>query len=630
MFRNKKVLVYVLLCIISVISVFSYNYFQYKEELNSYNDYEGNLVEQMSCDIDDDVFASSVSICSFNVDANVNRLYVTYKADVEAAMFYLVVDEGEDVKTVIEDEWKTFTNNTVYTTGRVDGFKHYAEINGDLEDKELVFFDDDVEKIDEIRTDSDFNFNWMHVSAISAFLIFIITFIAFYNFFTSKIEITFLFISLFIGLILVLIIPPFSIFDEAQHFIKAYNDSIFELGDIRNTFIQQSAPLNSTTALNLGAVNRMFVSAVSSPITNIEPPTTAAPYVSLAYFANSFGISFGKIFTMNFVALYYMGKASNVIIYSILSYFLLKYTKVFKLSTFALLLLPTTLFFKAAYTLDFVVLFSLITVFLITFNVLLKGDENASKYEYIVFAIASVMLLFAKIPYVIFILIFFIVPKKKDIPWSNWLKPRIGIAIVVISAILVSLIYQKFKVLVQWNLDSVDPVAQVNYMVNNPGSFLNIWYNHALFLSDKIVKTVVSEFAYNGFIVDETGGFSEVITSLLFVGFTAIVVYDVQFMVDKLKKSHRFVILTLIVVSYFVIVAALYITFNPVGADIVLGVQARYVTPFYLPLVVALTPNLKIAKDKLLKSYQYAQKYVVFYALICVILTFAYFIGYLA
>jgi hypothetical protein len=58
---------------------------------------------------------------------------------------------------------------------------------------------------------------------------------------------------------------------------------------------------------------------------------------------------------------------------------------------------------------------------------------------------------------------------------------------------------------------------------------------------------------------------------------------------DPVNKKFRIAFILTFVAGYFATILSLYVTFTPVGADEVLGVQGRYFIPLVLPLVLAIS-----------------------------------------
>jgi hypothetical protein len=144
-------------------------------------------------------------------------------------------------------------------------------------------------------------------------------------------------------------------------------------------------------------------------------------------------------------------------------------------------------------------------------------------------------------------------------------------------------------------LDEAHPNAQLLHMIGNPFAFLqtvlkDLWTNGMLY-----IQGWINGYGYYYWTPPQIVSFFFVVSQIAAIWMDSTA--------GKVDKKHRLIFLLVFMVGYVATIASLYISYTPVGADQVFGVQGRYFIPLALPPLLILasfpwrrTPALPSAK----------------------------------
>ena len=185
------------------------------------------------------------------------------------------------------------------------------------------------------------------------------------------IEKVFLFISLVFGLIYVLILPPFQSVDEASHFYRGYsivlNKPIAknvkgQIGEYLPTSLQKLASNYDFLIKNTDAkINPKYI--LDSASIKLNPDKVefvnfqnTALYSPVSYLTQIPGMYIAKMFDTNPLLIFYLGRLSNLLGFTLLIYFAIKTIPFYKLTTMLLALMPMSLSLAGSLTSDVMVI----------------------------------------------------------------------------------------------------------------------------------------------------------------------------------------------------------------------------------------------------------------------------------
>lgn len=481
----------------------------------------------------------------------------------------------------------------------------YIKINNNIKNIRLYIKMNNNEKyvgIKDIIIDNKFYFNIIRF-LIVLFILYLLWLIIIYKKFLSEnIHIAFLVISLTLGILITICIPPYYLYDEGAHFVRSYETGSFNFNfskDKSSNWISNIGEFfsyNSHYEMYNSYNDRISNAKVffNNDYTNIQhfnsPEDT---YLFVPYIPSAIGIFIGKIFKLPFILTFYLGRIFSLFIYSILGALIIKHIKAVKRLTFMILLFPINILAAGSYSVDpMTVIFSMASIAI--FVNMLCAEKYSIGYKSIVGLIACMSITaMCKVPYAPLILVIFAVP---NVNFKDQINRRI-IFIKILALLPVGLaaigtfLYGLTKNINQWKIPGVDVHGQILFIINDLPRYIHIIYNYTATNLLPIFETSISLLGYNGS-VNSIWVFT-ILISLFIVAFS-----DDESRVMNLLIKEKKIILLSIILSWGLALSALYITFTPVGKYTVDGFQGRYIIPLILPILLLFKNNKIINKFK--------------------------------
>ena len=254
----------------------------------------------------------------------------------------------------------------------------------------------------------------------------------------------FLTLSLIIGLMFLIVLPPLQAPDENAHFFRAYqltNGKIIAdvLTEIKTDYRAGGALPSSVTKTATIWSNRIaahptekvkkeqFLETWAMPL-EAEKTTRAvfnsAPYSPIPYIPQIIGIAFGKLFNLPPLWLTYLGRFANLVIATLITFVSIKVLPIYKWVFFLLALTPMALSQRASLSADAVlngVSFLLIaTIINCAFN---SKKVKVLAKDVALISLGGILVSLSKIVYLPFVLLFFLIPRHKfDTRKNYWLS----------------------------------------------------------------------------------------------------------------------------------------------------------------------------------------------------------------
>ncbi|MCK9204701.1 MAG: DUF2142 domain-containing protein [Bacteroidales bacterium] len=253
---------------------------------------------------------------------------------------------------------------------------------------------------------------------VSALLVFFKRLKTFILHFVIRPEWTWLILSPVFGLLFVFITPPFQAPDEPAHFYRTwqitegnvlkYND------DIPRPLIQFAGfcerlkfkPWRKTNRQEILTTNAIKLGP--TPRAHIVSPDYVIPYLPQAL-----GVAFGRVFSLNPLSLFYLGRILNLISVILLLYFTIRTVPVFKWMFFLLGVMPMTLYLASSFSYDAVTLGLSFLLTAVILNLALNPVKTIRNRDLILVFVISSLLALCKPPYFIIAFSFLIIPKQK-------------------------------------------------------------------------------------------------------------------------------------------------------------------------------------------------------------------------
>lgn len=237
------------------------------------------------------------------------------------------------------------------------------------------------------------------------------------------------FIFFLFGLIFIIIIPPFQVPDEPNHFYRAYQVSEGQLiaqkkgqitgGVIPVSLVKAVNDLNGGVRFhsNVKQDVQLVFQAFSDLLLKDDVEFVAFPNTAIlapiAYFPQAVGLMVGKLFNLSPVALLYLGRLFNLLFYIFIIAITIKTVPIFKNIIFLLAFLPMSIHLAASVSADAATISVSFFVTALILNIAINPDANLSKKNIFLLFVFSFLLSFCKSTYFVLVFLFFIIPQSK-------------------------------------------------------------------------------------------------------------------------------------------------------------------------------------------------------------------------
>ncbi|MEW6040967.1 MAG: DUF2142 domain-containing protein, partial [Elusimicrobiota bacterium] len=295
----------------------------------------------------------------------------------------------------------------------------------------------------------------------------------------------FLIFSIFYGLSILFITPPFQVPDEFNHYYRILQISEGKFIPEKNAQkvlggrIPKNAVFNDTifAGLPFHPENKVkfydTVSYLNDRINNkekifVEFPNTAIHF-PLAYFPQLIGIFIGKIFDLSPILMLFFGRIFNLAVWVILIYYAIKFCPIKKWLIFLLALTPMSIFQATSLSTDNFT--NAVSFLLLSLILHYSNDDNIlTKEKYFILFILTACLVLAKTAvYFPIIFSFFLIPAwkthgKKNLVVSQFL-------LVLIPLLLVTawtMTWGTHNPYAGLRESNPAPAEQLTYIIKNP------------------------------------------------------------------------------------------------------------------------------------------------------------------
>ena len=445
--------------------------------------------------------------------------------------------------------------------------------------------------IDSIGVDNRLNLNWLRVFFMCSLCVIVWFFVCFYSTAVTKLHISFLVLALSIGINLALATPLWYGLDEHAHYVRAYQFANFNLGfdheeeldwiDEMEEFFYQTGSVNSRHHNYDERQN--FIRDYNTKQYGLREyfPTTAATYPFIPYFFAGLGIMLAKLVGMSFIHTFYAGRIFNVLGYALICFFAIRTAKIGKRLLFLMSLLPYALFSAGVYTADTLTIsFAVLSIALFV-NMLTAEDESLDWKLPLGFGLCCAMMAMCKQPYAPICVLILSVPVKKFRSMKHALKNFVLVFAVVGAISVGTLLFGTDKGIIQWYQPGMSVVGQVKYILLHPFHYAKIIVSHVALNWQDYLFGSTWKMGYCGDV--------NVLWALLTAfGLGLVTLFDYEADGDKLTMLPKLACVAAAVCSWVLVMTALYVSFNVVGAEYIAGVQGRYFYPLLLPLLLLL------------------------------------------
>lgn len=496
----------------------------------------------------------------------------------------LVQDTFDIYDSPMEEELEiSYTNQTTHGT---------LNIRKDLDGFTLQIPKSVGDSIRGITLKNHFNFNILRFGFFSVVFIVAALIIFYRKLLAKKPEIGFLIISLLVGITMVVTLPiRMNSWDEQIHYNRvnymlegqevSISRSDKDVIDITNLFINSIEDLkDSVTYYNVN--DNVIIETKENPGFSLY---------NVGYATQALMLGIGRFLGIPFYFSFLLGRMGNLLLYSIVCYFAIKYIKKGKMLMTAVALMPTPLFLAASYSYDPTVTAFMMLGFTLILNEFLEPEKPLSIKSFVAFILCMVIGSCPKAVYIPMILIALFLPRTKfKSAKSMWIFKGIIIVafLMMMSTFVLPMLLNPSNTGDERGGDT-SGARQLEVMLSHPFAFAD------LLINDSIIKNLFPYvlgssstifMAYLG-----TGSLHFVLLFLLlFVAFTDTRSYHAD---SELTLMGRYkVVIGLGCAAAMVLIwTALYLSFTPVGANTINGVQPRYYLPLFVPLLMLFNTN---------------------------------------
>jgi uncharacterized membrane protein len=420
----------------------------------------------------------------------------------------------------------------------------------------------------------------------------------------SRLEIFLLLILTLFGLPMILLIPPGAGYDEEDHLVRVWELSAasFIPGQLPPQELRYPTVFRDFAYRQQGSAGiidsdfwqsyaRAALDEHGYVRREIDTKSVYSPALLLPQ-AVAMGL-FGRLANLPALSAFYLCRLAGLLSYLVLAWLAVRQIPFGKWILLVLAVSPMALFQAATLTPDAI---SNGIGFLFIAGCLRLAQCQELGWSDVKNLILLIFLLFlAKLNLVPLVLLPFLL-----IPPAGFESRKLYVSLLAIAFALFLLEVAGWNWIASRNfnsllLDEAHPNAQLLHMIGNPFAFLqtvlkDLWTNGMLY-----IQGWINGYGYYYWTPPQIVSFFFVVSQIAAIWMDSTA--------GKVDKKHRLIFLLVFMVGYVATIASLYISYTPVGADQVFGVQGRYFIPLALPPLLILasfpwrrTPALPSAK----------------------------------
>ncbi|MGB9978983.1 DUF2142 domain-containing protein [Methanobacterium sp.] len=418
----------------------------------------------------------------------------------------------------------------------------------------------------------------------------------------------FIVLGLIYGIAFLVLIPPFQVPDEYEHYYKSWDLSNGNLvpekiGNKAGVSVPESVKIMTDNVyqkwkyyilnnqsmdmeyllnLPLQSRNNVFVDISKYAVVTYSP---------LPYLASALSMALGKLFDLSPLILMYLGRFGNLLLWLFIIFLAIRITPVFKWGFLAIALMPMTLFQASSLSADGIA----ISLSFLTIAIFLKLalDDNIKKIRIqhiLIMILISLLLSLAKMPYIMLILLFFLIPSKK---FESRMKMFQIFGLMFLLAVLIVALWNFMVNGLYMPLDpGISIKDQLFYILQYPLDFIETLLNTSSAYAGGLPSIVVGNWAYANSPIPNW------IYGIYFFGLVLIAAFDKSSF--KMSIKQKYVILGSFLLITGTVFVLEYLTWTYTGAQIIHGIQGRYLIPILPLLFLSLYENGTITKNRIL------------------------------
>lgn len=405
----------------------------------------------------------------------------------------------------------------------------------------------------------------------------------------------FLIAMIVVGLIYAILIKPGTIPDETGHYLTSYAysnvllgkgdglDNFVVLEESDNEFFDESRNAEPTLDTYKDFLEQFGRSQINGEMVTSNRYALSAP--AYLYIPQMLGITVGRVLSLNALTSFYLGRIFNVILFAIMAFIAIKKLPAYKMSMFAICMLPMTAQLVGSLSYDSIILAIALVFCSYTMALMLKEDDSIVTKELVVIAISGAFLAGCKSgAYMALFGLLFLISKKCFKKRSHKMV-FLGVVLLgmlaMFSATSGSIGSSTGDTNVGW---AGSPPYTIGWVLTNPMKAIQIISNTLFEHGDMIVTSLIGK---------TLAWFNVPIQMVTVIGFIIVLLLTGIYVEGESKKvillwQQKSKILISCILSVAVIAAAMMFSWTPLGFAQIEGIQGRYFLALLLPLMACL------------------------------------------
>lgn len=426
----------------------------------------------------------------------------------------------------------------------------------------------------------------------------------------SKLEVIFVFVILFLGIIYMIMLPPYSAPDEERHIMTVYQYSSKLLGK-ESLNEDGKAILYEADAVESGAIyskptrliyKDLFRSGHETNITDEMNATKIGvenivdrPFV--IYLPQIIGVTIGRILGCSWFTLLYLGRFFSILCFAICGYFSIKWIPRGKMILFAVATLPMFIELIASFSYDAVLLMSVYLYISYVLKLTMQREKITIR-QWVLLSICCFLLAMQKTVYFPLFALLLMVPHRQEGEWKKKWGP---IAILGAFSLLIAFLEYLPSIMGMFTaresgVSEGVRTYSIGDFISNPIKLIAMYWNTFLVYIDAYPQTLLG---------GRLGWLELDLPWMMLIVF--IVILALAVMEDSNENQwhtgkQKLLLIGSAVISIGLIYASMLFSWTPNTSNVIIGVQGRYFLPL-LPLLLFCGINTSIVKRKSIQSW---------------------------
>lgn len=419
-----------------------------------------------------------------------------------------------------------------------------------------------------------------------------------------------------LGLLYLVLTPPFQAPDEQTHFFRAYQVATGELIAIKRgqrsggvlpesllTTVQASRlyeiQFHPDKTLSWRETRALFSIPLQPKITRFVEFPNVVPYSPILYLPQSTGIFIGRKANAPPIILMYLGRLFNLLTSLCLFALAIHLTPICQAAFFLVALMPICLFQIASLSADGMTFGITLLFVAVVLNLAYAPDPLPQRMRTGVLSLVVVALSLVKAAYLPMLLLFLLLPTQ--IWGSKWRHAGMAALLAGLSLLacgLWSSAVQRVYVPETWN--GGNPPGQLQFILQHPVAFVGVLFRDVFLRKYLGYADYAGTFTYPDSYIGQLGVLGWVDTPLpnhsmdlwwIFLVMVACITRHIDITISRLGKLY---ITSTILLTLITTLSLLYICCSPPGANFIIG-QGRHILPIIF-LILPLIYNNKLTQ----------------------------------